>query len=227
MSGGEEAAPGGTPRVLICDDHPITRQGIRGMLERSGDVEVVGEASDGVQAVELARELGPDVVLMDLGMPRADGVTAMERILERDPAARVLVLTSFESAEDVERAIRAGATGYMLKDAPTEELLRAIRLAARGEAALAPKASTHLMRRMREPQRNKDLNGSELEVLDLVAAGKSNREIANELWVSVETVRKRLDGARGKLGAVDRTNAAAIAAARGLIRPLTDEDRAP
>lgn len=197
------------------------------MLERSGDVQVVGEASDGVEAVELAQAMAPDVILMDLGMPRADGVTAMERILERDPGARVLVLTSFENAEDVERAIRAGATGYMLKDAPTEDLLRAIRLAARGEAVLAPRASSHLMRRVREPQRNRDLNDSELEVLNLVAAGKSNRVIAEELWVSVETVRKRLDGVFQKLGAVDRTNAAAIAAARGLIRPTSGEERVP
>ncbi len=213
--------------MLVCDDHPITRQGVRGLLERSGDVQVVGEASDGVEAVELAQAMAPDVILMDLGMPRADGVTAMERILERDPGARVLVLTSFENAEDVERAIRAGATGYMLKDAPTEDLLRAIRLAARGEAALAPRASSHLMRRVREPQRNRDLNDSELEVLNLVAAGKSNRVIAEELWVSVETVRKRLDGVFQKLGAVDRTNAAAIAAARGLIRPTSGEERVP
>ena len=197
------------------------------MLERSGDVQVVGEASDGVEAVELAQAMAPDVILMDLGMPRADGVTAMERILERDPGARVLVLTSFENAEDVERAIRAGATGYMLKDAPMEDLLRAIRLAARGEASLAPRASSHLMRRVREPQRNRDLNDSELEVLNLVAAGKSNRVIAEELWVSVETVRKRLDGVFQKLGAVDRTNAAAIAAARGLIRPTSGEERVP
>ena len=213
--------------MLVCDDHPITRQGVRGLLERSGDVQVVGEASDGVEAVELAQAMAPDVILMDLGMPRADGVTAMERILERDPGARVLVLTSFENAEDVERAIRAGATGYMLKDAPMEDLLRAIRLAARGEAALAPRASSHLMRRVREPQRNRDLNDSELEVLNLVAAGKSNRVIAEELWVSVETVRKRLDGVFQKLGAVDRTNAAAIAAARGLIRPTSGEERVP
>jgi len=188
------------------------------MLEGAPDVEVVGEASDGMKAVELAASLDPDVVLMDLKMPGTDGVTATVRIRERRSKTRVLILTSFESDEDVERALRGGATGYLLKDAPSDELLRAVRLAARGEAALAPEITGRLIRQLTAPRRG-ELNARELQLLELVARGKSNKEIADELWVSVETVKSQLEAARDKLGATDRTNAVFIAASRGLIGP--------
>jgi DNA-binding NarL/FixJ family response regulator len=188
------------------------------MLEGAPDVEVVGEASDGVKAVELAASLDPDVVLMDLKMPGTDGVTATLRIRERRSETRVLILTSFESDEDVERALRGGATGYLLKDAPSDELLRAVRLAARGDAALAPEITGRLIRQLTALRRG-ELNARELQILELVARGKSNKEIADELWVSVETVKSQLEAVRDKLGATDRTNAVFIAASRGLIRP--------
>lgn len=188
------------------------------MLEGAPDVEVVGEASDGVKAVELAASLDPDVVLMDLKMPGTDGVTATLRIRERRSETRVLILTSFESDEDVERALRGGATGYLLKDAPSDELLRAVRLAARGDAALAPEITGRLIRQLMALRRG-ELNARELQILELVARGKSNKEIADELWVSVETVKSQLEAVRDKLGATDRTNAVFIAASRGLIRP--------
>jgi DNA-binding NarL/FixJ family response regulator len=158
------------------------------MLEGAPDVEVVGEASDGVKAVELAASLNPDVVLMDLKMPGTDGVTATVRIRERRSETRVLILTSFESDEDVERALRGGATGYLLKDAPSDELLRAVRLAARGDAALAPEITGRLIRQLTVPRQG-ELNARELQILELVGRGKSNKEIADELWVSVETVK--------------------------------------
>lgn len=221
--GADEAGGPVRVRVVIADDHPVVREGIRRILEDAADFEVVGEAADGREAIELTERLAPDVVLMDLAMPGTDGVAATERITaptpnEGPPRARVLILTSFDDEESLERAVRAGAGGYLLKDAPREEIHRAVRLAARGEAALAPEVTGRLLQRIKEPPAQ-GLNADEVGILELVARGHSNKAIAEHLWVSVETVKYHLEAIRGKLGATDRTNAAALAAARGLIRP--------
>ena len=203
-------------RVLIVDDHPVVRTGLRGMLEGQPYIEVVGEADDGEEAVKLVERLGPDVVLMDLRMPEVSGVTATARIKERTPDVHVLVLTTYDSSADILRAIEAGATGYLLKDAPREELFRAIRAAAQGKPLLAPEVAAHLMERVRWPS-EEVLSGREVEVLELVAKGKGNRDIARELWISEATVKSHLLRIYDKLGAADRASAVAEAMKRGIL----------
>ena len=204
-------------RVLIADDHPVVRTGLRGMLEGQPDLEVVGEAGDGEEAVKLTERLSPDVVLMDLRMPGMGGVEATAEIKERMPDAHVLVLTTYDSSADILRAIEAGATGYLLKDAPREELFRAVKAAAQGKPLLAPEVAAHLMERVRWPS-EEVLSGREIEVLELVAQGKSNREIAGELWISEATVKSHLLHVYDKLGATDRASAIATAMKRGILR---------
>jgi DNA-binding NarL/FixJ family response regulator len=204
-------------RVLICDDHPVVRTGLRGMLEGQADFEVVGEAENGEEAVELAGRLRPDVILMDLRMPKLDGVSATARVGERWPDAHVLVLTTSDSGSDILRAVEAGATGYVLKDAPREELFRAVRAAAEGKPLLAPDVAAHLMDRVRWPS-EEVLSGREIEVLDLVSQGKSNKEIAGALWISETTVKSHLLHVYNKLGASDRASAVAAALKRGILR---------
>ena len=181
----------GQLRVLIADDHPVVRTGLRGMLEGQPDLEVVGEAGDGEEAVELTERLSPDVVLMDLRMPGMSGAAATAEIKELMPGTHVLVLTTYGSSADILRAIEAGATGYLLKDAPPDELYRAVRAAAQGKPLLAPEVSAQLMERVRWPS-EEVLRGREAEVLELVAQGKSNRDIAAELWISEATVKSHL-----------------------------------
>ena len=207
----------GDVRILIIDDHPVVRTGLRGMLEGQPDLEVVGEAKDGEEAVELAERLSPNVVLMDLRMPGMNGVTATAQIKERRPDAHILVLTTYDSSADILRAIQAGATGYLLKDAPREELFRAVRAAAQGKPVLAPEVAAHLMERVRWPS-EEVLSGREREVLELVAKGKSNRDIAGELWISEATVKSHLLHVYDKLGAPDRASAVAAAMKRGILR---------
>ncbi len=190
-------------RVLIADDHPVVRLGLRGMLDGQDDFEVVGEAENGRRAVEMACSLEPDVVLMDLRMPELDGVSATAEIGERSPGARVLVLTTSDSGADILRAVEAGATGYVLKDAPREELYEAVRVAAEGKPLLAPEVAAHLVDRLRWPS-DEALSAREIEVLELVAQGKSNKSIASELWISETTVKSHLLHIYGKLGARDR-----------------------
>ena len=204
-------------RVLICDDHPVVRTGLRGMLDGQADFEVVGEAENGEEAVESAGRLRPDVVLMDLRMPKLDGVSATARIGERWPDAHVLVLTTSDSGADILRAVEAGATGYVLKDAPREELFRAVRAAAEGKPLLAPDVAAHLMDRVRWPS-EEVLSGREIEVLELVSRGKSNKEIAGALWISETTVKSHLLHVYNKLGATDRASAVAAALKRGILR---------
>ena len=203
-------------RVLIADDHPVVRTGLRGMLEGQPDLEVVGEAGDGEEAVKLTERLRPNVVLMDLRMPGTGGVAATAEIKERMPDAHVLVLTTYDSSADILRAIEAGATGYLLKDAPREELFRAVKAAAQGKPLLAPEVAAHLMERVRWPS-EEVLSGREVEVLELVAEGKSNREIAGELWISEATVKSHLLHIYDKLGATDRASAIATAMKRGIL----------
>jgi DNA-binding NarL/FixJ family response regulator len=202
-----------TVRVLIADDHPVVRDGLRAMLEGAGFM-VVGEAEDGLRALALLARAPADVVLMDLRMPRMDGVAATARIRAEHPATRVLVLTTYDRDADIERALAAGATGYLLKDSPREELFRAVRAAARDEPVLAPTVATRLMRRDRDAAA---LSARELDVLRHVARGCTNREIGTHLHVSEATVKTHLFNAYAKLGVDDRTAAVVAALRRGLL----------
>jgi DNA-binding NarL/FixJ family response regulator len=204
-------------RLLIADDHPIVRAGFEGMLAEKPDLEVVGEAGNGEEAVRLADRLRPDVVLMDLRMPEVDGVEAIVRIKEDHPHVHILVLTTYDTDADILRAIEAGATGYLLKDTPREELFRAIRAAARGEPVLAPSVTARLMQRAKTPSQAA-LSGREIEVLELVARGKSNRELAKDLHLSEATVKSHLIHIFDKLGVTDRTAAVTVALERGILR---------
>jgi DNA-binding NarL/FixJ family response regulator len=204
-------------RLLIADDHPIVRAGFEGMLAESTDLKVVGEAENGEEAVRLAERLRPDVVLMDLRMPVVDGVEATSRIKGESPHVNVLVLTTYDSDADILRAIEAGATGYLLKDTPREELFRAIRAAARGEPVLAPSVTARLMQRAQTPT-NSALSGREIEVLELVARGGSNKELARELHLSEATVKSHLIHIFEKLGVTDRTAAVTVAIEKGILR---------
>ncbi|NUS64133.1 MAG: response regulator transcription factor [Saccharothrix sp.] len=201
-------------RVVIVDDHPVVRDGLRGMLASAGDVDVVGEAADGAEAVTVVRALRPDVVLMDLRMPGVDGVTAIERL--RGCPTRVLVLTTYDTDSDVLPAIKAGATGYLLKDTPRDELFRAVRSAARGEAVLSPSVATRLVGQVRQPVAE-PLSDREVEVLGLIARGSTNREAAAKLFISEATVKTHLVHVYAKLGVKDRAAAVAVAYERGLL----------
>jgi DNA-binding NarL/FixJ family response regulator len=204
-------------RLLIADDHPVVRDGLRGMLASQPDFEVVGEAADGAAAVELAARLLPDVILMDLRMPVIDGVAAIRKIGDRQPAAHILVLTTYDTDADILPAIEAGATGYLLKDTPRDDLYRAIRATAAGQPALAPAVAARLMGKMRAPAEEK-LSTRELEVLKLVSTGDSNGDIAQALHISEATVKSHLLHIFAKLNVADRTAAVTVALQRGILR---------
>ena len=203
-------------RVLVADDHPVVRGGIVALLGTADDLEVVGQASTGLEAVELALQLTPDVVLMDLRMPGIDGDEATARILAECPSTRVLVLTTYESDDSILTAIEAGASGYLLKAAPQEELLAGIRSVARGEVALAPRIAALLVNRVQKPA-VASLTARELEVLRLVAHGHSNPAIATELHLSAATVKTHLLHTFEKLEVNDRTRAVTKAMEMGLL----------
>jgi DNA-binding NarL/FixJ family response regulator len=204
-------------RVLIVDDHPVVRNGLRGMLDGEPGVAVVGEASDGAEALTVADRLSPDVVLMDLRMPGMDGIEATAAFSARGPTPRVLVLTTYDTDADVLRAVEAGATGYLLKDASSGELVRAVHAVARGESVLAPVALSRLTRRVRTPDADAP-TARELDVLRQVARGASNREVAAALHISEATVKSHLLHLFVKLGVEDRTAAVTVALRRGLIK---------
>jgi DNA-binding NarL/FixJ family response regulator len=203
-------------RLLIVDDHPIVRDGLRGAFTGTAEFEVVGEAAHGAEAVTQATTLRPDVVLMDLRMPEMDGVEAIRRLQQQAPSVRILVLTTFDTDSDVLPAIEAGATGYLLKDAPVDDLLRAVRSAARGESVLAPAVAGRLMGRVRQPAQG-TLSRRELQVLELVADGATNREVAAKLFISEASTKTHLLHIYDKLGVRDRAAAVGEAFRRGLV----------
>jgi DNA-binding NarL/FixJ family response regulator len=206
-------------RLLLVDDHPVVRVGLRGMLEAADDLEVVGEAGSGDEALVLATSLRPDVVLMDLRMPGGmDGADATGRIVDRLPGTRVLVLTTYDTDADILRAVEAGATGYLLKDTPIATLIDAVRAAARGETVLAPPVLARLDNRRRMPIADQ-LTPRELDVLRLVARGLSNAEIGRRLFIGEATVKTHLLRVFGKLSDNDRTAAVTAALARGVLPP--------
>ena len=203
-------------RVLVADDHPIVRGGIVALLESADDLSVVGEASTGLQAVELALEHEPDIVLMDLQMPELSGAEATARILEQRPGIRVIVLTTYESDSAILQAIEAGASGYLLKAAPAGEILAGIRSVVAGDVALAPSIAAMLVNRVKTPA-GPTLSARETEVLALVAQGKSNPAIAQALFVSEATVKTHLLHVFEKLNVSDRTRAVTKAMELGLL----------
>lgn len=203
-------------RLLVVDDHPIVRDGLRGAFTGETDIEVVGEAGNGEEGLALVARLEPDLVLMDLRMPRLDGVGAIKAIRGSFPAVRVLVLTTFDSETDVLPAIEAGATGYLLKDAPTAELLRAVRAAAHGESVLSPSVAGKLMGQVRKPPRSQ-LTKRELEVLTLVADGATNRSAAAALFISEASIKTHLLHIYAKFEVRDRAAAVGEAYRRGIL----------
>ena len=207
--------------VLIVDDHAIVRQGLRTLLELQEEIEVLGEASNGLESVEQTRQLLPDVVLMDLVMPEMDGIEATRRIRALSPNTKVIILTSFSEDEKVFPSIKAGALGYLLKDVSPADLVKAIQAASRGEAQLHPEIARKLMdelsTRPSKPAPD-DLTERELEVLRLIARGRSNREIATELVLSEKTVKTHVSNILSKLHLSDRTQAAIYALREGLVK---------
>ena len=199
-------------RVVLVDDHPVVRSGLAGLLGDEADIEVVGEASDGAEGVELAAALDPDLVLMDLRMPGMDGASATAAITAA--GGRVLVLTTYDTDADILRAVEAGATGYLLKDTPRDQLVDAVRAAARGETVLAAPIAAKLMRQVRG---HEQLTPREVEVLGLVAQGRSNGDIARELFIGEATVKTHLLRIFDKLDVADRTRAVTVAMERGYL----------
>jgi DNA-binding NarL/FixJ family response regulator len=202
-------------RIVVVDDHPVVRAGIVGLLAGEPDILVVGEAPDGQAALEVAARERPDVVLMDLRMPVLDGASATERLLAALPATRVVVLTTYETDADILRAVEAGASGYLLKDTPREELVAGVRAAADGETVLAPSVARRLVSQVRNG--GDRLTPRELEVLRGVARGRTNAQIGTDLFITEATVKTHLLRVFAKLGVDDRTRAVTVAMERGLL----------
>ncbi|MEA2324237.1 MAG: hypothetical protein QOD81_4087 [Solirubrobacteraceae bacterium] len=208
-------------RVVIADDHAVVRQGLRTLLELQDEMEVVGEAADGEEALAQVEATVPDVALLDLVMPRLGGIDAIRRIRERSPTTRILVLTSFADDDTVLPAVRAGAAGYLLKDVQPQDLIAAIRTVHAGEALLAPAVATMLVEQIAagdEPRDRDELTPRERDVLAQLARGQPNKVIARELGVSERTVKTHVSNILGKLDLTDRTQAAVYAVRHGLVR---------
>jgi two-component system, NarL family, response regulator LiaR len=206
-----------TIRVLLVDDHSVVRQGLRMFLDLDTELEVVGEATDGAEGVRLARELRPDVVIMDLLMPVMDGITAIGQLKRELPDTEIIALTSVLEDEKVIGAVKAGAIGYLLKDTQADELIRAIKGAAAGEAQLSRAAADRLMREIHAPAQAEALTDRETDVLRLLAIGQSNKEIARNLGVNESTIKSHVSNILAKLGVQGRTQAALHAVRSGLV----------
>src|SRR5919205_161606 len=206
-----------TVRIVIADDHEVVRQGLKMFLALDPELDVIGEATNGAEALELAKELEPDVVLMDLLMPVMDGITATGVIRREVPEVEVLALTSVLEDASVTGAVRAGAIGYLLKDTQADELIRAIKAAADGQVQLSPQAAARLMREVRTPESPQQLTERESEVLKLLAAGKANKEIAQDLIIGEKTVKTHVSNILAKLNVQSRTQAALYAVHIGLV----------
>jgi DNA-binding NarL/FixJ family response regulator len=204
-------------KVIVVDDHPVVRHGIVSMLRYEQDIEVVGEAADGAEALSLILDLRPDVVLLDLRMPQLSGVEVMQRARAQGVTVRFLVLTTYDTDEYIAPALSAGAQGYLLKDAPPEELVRAVHMLMQGRAALEPAVAARMLARISDVPAD-ELSARELEVLRLLARGDSNKEIAARLTLSENTIKTHLSRIFDKLGARSRTEAVTIAIQRGLVR---------
>lgn len=205
-------------KLFLVDDHKVVRSGIKALVETEPSLEVIGEASDGREAVAKVSQKSPDVILMDLVMPEMDGVEATKRIIEDKPEGKILILTSFSEEERIIQAIKAGATGYLIKDASPDELVGAIRDVHRGESTLDPKVAGTVLRSMQneEEDSSEDLTEREVEVLELVAEGLPNDDIAEKLYISERTVRSHVSNILGKLGLANRTQAALYAVRQGI-----------
>lgn len=207
-------------RILIVDDHDIVREGQRALIESEPGMELVGEAKDGIEAVDLTDRLQPDVILMDLHMPKKDGIEAITEIKGENPEARILVLTSFNEDENVYAAIRAGAMGYLLKDSSPQKILKSIRKVYQGETSIGPRIAQKLMREIQRtsdsPPTEEPLTIREVEVIKLIADGLSNQEIAEKLVISERTARTHITHILGKLHLANRTQAAIYALREGL-----------
>jgi NarL family two-component system response regulator LiaR len=208
-------------RVVLVDDHAVVRQGLQFLLEQQPDIEVVGEGKDGAQGVDLVTSLLPDVVLLDLLMPKMDGLTAVREMKRTTPSTQIIILTSFYEDDQVFGAIKAGAISYLLKDASPEELVEAVRAAARGEGVLHPMVAARVLREMQQRSPLDWLTARELEVLTLIARGRSNAEIAAELVIGEGTVKTHVSNILTKLHLADRTQAAIYALQQHLV-PLKD-----
>ncbi len=207
-------------RILVADDHPMLREGLVAVLSTQPDFDVIGEASDGSEVVWLAERLHPDVILLDLEMPNADGVAALERLRDADARTRTIVFTAYDTDERILGALRAGARGYLLKGASRKEIFDAVRTVHSGGSLLQPAVTSRLLEHVeRGNERPEDLTSRELEVLDLLAHGHKNSEIAEELFISERTVKFHVSSILAKLGVGNRTEAARIAARRGLLSP--------
>jgi DNA-binding NarL/FixJ family response regulator len=200
-------------RTMVVEDHHVVRQGLVALLNVMPEIEVIGEASDGLQAVELHRHLRPDITLMDLQLPKLGGVAAITRIRAENPAARFIVLTTFDGDEDIYRSLQAGAKAYLLKGMTIDDLLTTIRLVHAGKSSISPAIAEKLSERMA----TQDLTARERAVLERIVAGRANKEIASDLGISEATVKTHINNLLGKLGVSDRTNAATVAIQRGLV----------
>ena len=209
-------------RILIVDDHPVVREGIGSMLKKEPDFKMVGEASNGLEAVEKARELSPDVVLMDLRMPEMDGVEAISRIKAEKPEVKFIILTTYSDDEYIFKGIAAGARAYLLKDAPRDELFKAIRMVSRGESLIQPVVASRVLDKLAELSRKTPaadtLSDREIEVLRLMAGGQSNKDIADHLSITQSTVKTHITSIFQKLNVTTRTEAVTNALKKGIIQ---------